>query len=94
MYFGAIWSETSSILREHFLTRSFTTLSGTSHLLTGFSAVGSLLTLVGIYGMLSLSVASRRKELAIRSAMGSSNCSENTVRPPPHSLAIGTLTQR
>ncbi len=40
------------------------------HLLTGFSAVGSLLTLVGIYGVLSLSVASRRKELAIRSAMG------------------------
>src|SRR5271170_6504009 len=40
------------------------------HLLTGFSAVGSLLTLVGIYGLLSLSVASRRRELAIRSAMG------------------------
>jgi len=40
------------------------------NLLTGFSAVGSLLTLVGIYGVLSLSVASRRKELAIRSAMG------------------------
>ena len=39
-------------------------------LLTGFSAAGSVLTLVGIYGMLSLSVASRRKELAIRSAMG------------------------
>ena len=40
------------------------------HLLTGFSVVGSLLTLVGIYGVLSLSVAARRKELAIRSAMG------------------------
>ena len=40
------------------------------NLLTGFSAVGSILTLVGIYGVLSLSVASRRKELAIRSAMG------------------------
>jgi putative ABC transport system permease protein len=39
-------------------------------LLTGFSAAGSVLTLVGIYGVLSLSVASRRKELAIRSAMG------------------------
>jgi putative ABC transport system permease protein len=39
-------------------------------LLTGFSAVGSLLTLVGIYGVLSLSVTSRSKELAIRSAMG------------------------
>jgi putative ABC transport system permease protein len=40
------------------------------HLLTGFSAVGSALTLVGIYGVLSLSVASRRRELAIRSAVG------------------------
>jgi putative ABC transport system permease protein len=40
------------------------------HLLTGFSAVGAVLTLVGIYGVLSLSVASRRRELAIRSAVG------------------------
>ncbi|MGA8026280.1 MAG: ABC transporter permease [Bryobacteraceae bacterium] len=39
-------------------------------LLSGFSAVGSILTLVGIYGLLSLSVASRRRELAIRSALG------------------------
>ena len=40
------------------------------HLLTGFSVVGAVLTLVGIYGVLSLSVASRRRELAIRSAVG------------------------
>jgi putative ABC transport system permease protein len=40
------------------------------NLLTGFSAVGSMLTLVGIYGILSLSVSSRRRELAIRSAVG------------------------
>jgi putative ABC transport system permease protein len=40
------------------------------HLLTGFSVVGSVLTLVGIYGVLSLSVASRHRELAIRSAVG------------------------
>ena len=39
-------------------------------LLIGFAAVGSVLTLVGIYGVLSLSVASRRRELAIRSAVG------------------------
>ncbi len=39
-------------------------------LLVGFSLVGSVLTLVGIYGVLSLSVASRRRELAIRSAVG------------------------
>jgi putative ABC transport system permease protein len=40
------------------------------HLLTGFAVIGSILTLVGIYGVLSLSVASRRRELAIRSAVG------------------------
>lgn len=39
-------------------------------LLVGFGVVGSVLTLVGIYGVLSLSVASRRQELAIRSALG------------------------
>ncbi len=39
-------------------------------LLVGFSLVGSVLTLVGIYGVLSLSVASRRRELAIRMAVG------------------------
>ena len=39
-------------------------------LLVGFSVLGSVLTLVGIYGVLSLSVASRRRELAIRSAVG------------------------
>ncbi|RXS98161.1 ABC transporter permease [Silvibacterium dinghuense] len=44
-------------------------------LLIGFSVAGSLLTLVGIYGVLSLSVASRRRELAIRSAVGA---------PPSH----------
>lgn len=39
-------------------------------LLVGFSLVGSVLTLVGIYGVLALSVASRRRELAIRAAVG------------------------
>jgi putative ABC transport system permease protein len=39
-------------------------------LLIGFSVVGSALTLGGVYGVLSLSVASRRRELAIRSALG------------------------
>ncbi len=39
-------------------------------LLIGFSLVASVLTLVGVYGVLSLSVASRRRELAIRSALG------------------------
>jgi putative ABC transport system permease protein len=40
------------------------------HLLTGFAVLGSVLTLVGIYSVISLSVASRRRELAIRSAVG------------------------
>jgi putative ABC transport system permease protein len=40
------------------------------NLLVGFSIVGSALTLVGLYGVLSLSVTSRRRELAIRAAVG------------------------
>jgi putative ABC transport system permease protein len=39
-------------------------------LLVGFSVVASVLTLVGVYGVLSLSVASRRREIAVRSAVG------------------------
>jgi putative ABC transport system permease protein len=39
-------------------------------LLAGFSGVGTALALIGIYGVLSLSVASRRREIAIRSAVG------------------------
>ena len=42
-------------------------------LLVGFSLAGSVLTLVGIYGVLSLSVTSRRRELAIRSAIGAAS---------------------
>jgi putative ABC transport system permease protein len=39
-------------------------------LLVGFSVVGTLLTVVGVYGVLALSVASRRREIAIRAAIG------------------------
>jgi putative ABC transport system permease protein len=39
-------------------------------LLVGFSLAASVLTLVGVYGVLSLSVASRRREIAIRAAVG------------------------
>jgi putative ABC transport system permease protein len=39
-------------------------------LLVGFSIVASILTLVGVYGVLSLSIASRRREIAVRSAIG------------------------
>ena len=50
---------------ESVASRTFAT-----QLLVGFSLVGTVLTLVGIYGVLSLSVASRRRELAIRTAIG------------------------
>ena len=39
-------------------------------LLVGFSVVGLVLALVGIYGVLSLSVNSRQREIAIRIAIG------------------------
>jgi putative ABC transport system permease protein len=39
-------------------------------LLVSFSLAGSILALVGIYGVLSLSVGSRRREIAIRIAVG------------------------
>jgi putative ABC transport system permease protein len=46
-------------------TRTFAT-----QLLVGFSIVAVILTIVGVYGVLSLSVASRRREIAVRSAIG------------------------
>ncbi len=39
-------------------------------LLVGFSIVGCVLTLIGIYGTLALSVGARTRELAIRAAVG------------------------
>jgi len=42
----------------------------TMRLLTGFSIVAGALALIGIYGVLSLTVASRRQEMAIRIAIG------------------------
>jgi putative ABC transport system permease protein len=39
-------------------------------LLTGFSFLASAVAVIGIYGVLSLSVASRRREFAIRAALG------------------------
>ncbi len=39
-------------------------------LLAAFSLVGSVLAVVGIYGVLSLSVGSRKREIAIRMAVG------------------------
>jgi putative ABC transport system permease protein len=53
------------IRRDSLASRSFA-----MQLLIGFSAVGTALTLIGIYGVLALSVASRRREIAIRTAVG------------------------
>ena len=39
-------------------------------LLVGFSLLGSVLALIGIYSVLFLSVGSRRREIAIRMAVG------------------------
>lgn len=40
------------------------------HLLVGFSGLATVLALVGLYGVLSLSVGSRLKEMAVRKAIG------------------------
>jgi putative ABC transport system permease protein len=53
------------IRSDSLASRTFAT-----QLLVGFSVVGSILTLIGIYGVLSLSVAARRREIAIRTAVG------------------------
>ena len=52
------------VRQDSVASRTFAT-----QLLVGFSLVGTVLTLVGIYGVLSLSVASRRREIAIRTAI-------------------------
>jgi putative ABC transport system permease protein len=55
-------------------TRTFAT-----QLLVGFSIVASILTLVGVYGAVSLSVAARRREIAVRSAIGAQSAHIRTL---------------
>src|SRR5262245_27088586 len=55
---------------EQVRDNSVATRTFAMQLLVGFSIVASVLTLVGVYGVLSLSVASRRREIAVRSAVG------------------------
>ncbi len=62
----------SQIRDESLASRTFA-----MQLLVGFAVVGSMLTLVGIYGVLALSVASRRRELGIRLAVGAQ---QNDIR--------------
>jgi len=55
---------------EHVRDNSVATRTFAMQLLVGFAIVASVLTLVGVYGVLSLSIASRRREIAVRSAVG------------------------
>ncbi|HZU25548.1 MAG TPA: FtsX-like permease family protein [Bryobacteraceae bacterium] len=55
---------------DHIRGDSLASRSFAMRLLVGFAVVGSVLTLVGIYGVLSLSEATRRREIAIRTAVG------------------------
>ncbi|MDE3199082.1 MAG: ABC transporter permease [Acidobacteriota bacterium] len=57
---------------EQIRGNSIASRSFAMQLLVGFAIIGCVLSLVGVYGVLSLSVASRRRELAIRSAVGAS----------------------
>lgn len=55
----------AEIRRESVASRTFA-----MRLLIGFAAAATLLALVGLYGVLSLSVNSRTKEIAVRKAVG------------------------
>ena len=55
----------AEIRRESVAPRTFA-----MRLLIGFAAVATLLSLVGLYGVLTLSVNSRTKEIAVRKAVG------------------------
>jgi putative ABC transport system permease protein len=55
---------------EQIRSQSLASRTFAMQLLVGFSIGGTALTRVGIYGVISLSVASRRRELAIRAAVG------------------------
>jgi predicted permease len=55
----------AQIRRDSLAQRTFA-----MRLLIGFSALATALALVGIYGVLSLSVGSRLKEIAVRKAVG------------------------
>jgi putative ABC transport system permease protein len=55
---------------EHAVERELANLRLSTHLLGGFAVLGLLLASIGIYGIVSYSVAQRTNELGIRLAMG------------------------
>jgi len=55
---------------EQIRSKSVASQTFAMRMLVAFSLVGSVLALGGIYGVLSLSVASRKREIAIRMAVG------------------------
>jgi len=62
-------------------------------LLVGFALVACILTLGGIYGVLSLSVAARRREIAIRTAVGAAkgNVIELVMSEGVKVVAVGLI---
>jgi len=76
------------IQRDSWASRSFA-----MQLLVGFAMVACVLTLGGIYGVLSLSVAARRREIAIRTAVGAArnNVLELVMREGVRVIAVGLI---
>lgn len=60
------YAETLEQIRD----RSLASRTFAMQLLVGFAIVAVVLTLAGVYSVLSLTVAARRRELAIRTAVG------------------------
>lgn len=64
-----------------------------TQLLVAFALAACVLTLVGVYGVLALSVASRRREIAIRSAVGAqrSNIRSLVFREGVRLVGVGVV---
>ncbi|MEP6783495.1 MAG: ABC transporter permease [Acidobacteriota bacterium] len=78
----------NEIRRQSLATNTFA-----MRLLIGFAGVATLLALVGIYGVLSLSVGARLKEIAVRKAIGAQqgDILRATLGEGGRMIVIGTL---